>query len=316
MKIVNIETDRRGEHEEKVFSALGADYRCVNCGGDTGIIAREAGDADVILFTASKVNKELIDSLPKARLFVRYGVGYDNVDLEYTKSRGVKVCNSPSYGSYDIAEHAFALLMAVNRKIAAYDRGIRAGTFGKSADYKCYRLEGKTLGLIGFGRIARRMLKFSSGFGMNVLVYDPYVGEDVISLQEARKVGFEEILIDSDYISIHAPLNSETAGMFGAPEFEKMKDTAVIINTARGGLIKTGDLIEALRSRTIRGAGIDVYDDYPRSADHPLASLDNIVLTPHAAWNSVEAAYALHEEVADEVARFIRGEELRNVVNK
>lgn len=316
MKIVHIETDRPGEHEAKVFADLGAAYKCVKCGGDIEKIAREAGDAEVILFGSTHIGKELLDRLPNARLFIRYGVGYENVDLEYAKSRGVKISNAPSYGSYDIAEHAFALLMAVNRKIAAYDRAIRAGSFGKSADYKCYRLENKTLGLVGFGRIARNVLKFSSGFGMDSLVYDPFVGADEIAALGARKAEFGELLDGSDYISIHAPLTPETAGMFGAREFGRMKDTAVVINTARGGLINTGDLIDALKSRKIRGAGIDVYDDYPRSADHPLALLDNVVLTPHAAWNSMEAAVALHEEVAAEAARFVRGEELLNVVNR
>lgn len=315
MKIVHIETVRRGEHEEKVFTSLGAEYKCIKAGGDLEIISREAGDADVILFTATRVDKKLLDVVPKARLFVRYGVGYDNVDLEYTKSRGVYVCNAPSYGSYDIAEHSFALLLAVNRKIAAYDRGIRAGSFGKSADYRSYRLENKTLGIVGLGRIARNFLKFSSGFSMKPIVYDPFVQEEDIALLGARKVDFEELLVSSDYISIHAPLNAETEKMFGAAEFAKMKDTAVIINTARGGLIDTNALIDALKNKTIRGAGIDVYDDYPRSADHPLALLTNIVLTPHAAWNSVEASEALRVEVAAEVARFIKGEKLLNIVN-
>ncbi len=315
MKIVNIETDSRGIHEESVFASLGADYKCVKCDGDFDTISQEAGEADIILFTATPIDKELIDRLPKAQLFVRYGVGYDRVDLEYTKARDVIVCNAPSYGSYDIAEHAFALLMAVNRKIASYDQNIRAGLFGKGAAYNSYRLYNKILGLVGFGRIARNMVDFASGFHMDVLVYDPFIEEKEIASYGARKVDFNQLLKEADYISVHSPLTSKTAKMFSTAEFSQMKDTAVIINTARGGLIDTEALIEALKNKVIRGAGIDVYDDYPKSTNHPLLTLENLVMTPHVAWNSVEAGIALQEEVTAEVARFIKGEPLLNRVN-
>lgn len=316
MIIVEIENRRDTAYEEKLFAELNAEYRRVDCKKDADTVAEAAKDADVILLSATKITSGLIDRLPRLKLLARYGAGVDNIDLEYAREKGIAVCNAPTYSAYDVAEHAFSLLMAVNRKLVPYDGRIRSGHFGEGAAYPAYRLENKVLGLVGFGRIARNVLRFSAGFRMKGIVYDPFVTKEEIASLGAGKADFETLTAQADYISLHAPLTARTENLFTREVFRRMKKTAVLINTSRGGLVHQADLADALRNRVIRGAGIDVYTEYPLPTGHPLTLLDNAVLTPHIAWDSVEGAAALHREVADEVGRFLRGEALLNRVNR
>jgi len=315
IKIVNVNSGKKAPLEEQVFAQYGAEYNCVVTKTAEELI--EAGQgAQVILFTAARFTAEVFDCLPELRLLVRYGIGYDTVDLAAARERNVDVCNAPSYGAVDVAEHTFTLLLSANRKIISYDANVRAGQFGGSGEYNAFRLCGKTLGLIGFGRIARHVVKFAQGFGMEVVTYDPYIETSAVEAMEARAIGFEELLRTADFVSLHTPLNDKTYHMIGTREFTLMKPSAVLINTARGALVDENALFEALKARNIRAAGIDVYENYPRELGNPFHALDNIVLTPHIAFNTVEAVEALHEEVTEEVVRFLQGKPNLNIVNR
>ncbi len=315
IRIVNVNSGSQSPYEAEVFARYDTEYVCVSTSNaDEGVAAGREGD--VIRFTAARLTDEVFGGLPKLRLMVRYGMGYDTVDLKAARAHGVDVCNAPSYGAEAVAEHSWAMLMAANRKIPSYDAHIRAGEFGKSAAYKPMRMSGKTLGILGFGRIARKVAQYGKGFSMRVLSYDPYLPESVFADAGVEKADLDTVLRESDYISVNAPLTKETCHMLNAEAFSKMKPTAVLANTARGALIDEDALVDALEKGVIRAAAIDVYENYPKEADSPLLVPENLVLTPHIAWDTVESAEALHREVTDEVVRFLEGKPNLNIVNR
>ncbi len=300
------------QKEKAAFEAAGAEFRMCQCKTGEEIVANCA-DADVLLFTPQKFDDSIFDNLPKLKMIVRYGIGYDTVDIDSARRHGVIVCNSPSYGAYDVAEHAFALLQTVNRKIVAYDSNMRDGHRGRTAAYNSYRLEGKQIGIIGYGRIGRYVAQFSTGFGMKIAAYDPYVNFETAS-PKAEPMSIDELLRTSDIVSLNTALTDETRGLMNAEKFAMMKPDAVLINTSRGGLVDEDALYDALSNRKIRAAGIDVWNDMPATADNRFCKLDNIVMTPHIAWNTIEAAEALKEEVIATVLNWIAGRPLLNDV--
>lgn len=303
------------DYERQLFGGMGVPYRIERC-TTSDEVAAKAGDAQVLLFTATRFDRPLLERLPQLKLLVRYGVGYDNVDLAAARELGIGVCNSPTYGSYDVAEHAFALLMDCNRRLSALDRQIRRGCWGKSPDYIPARLEGKRLGVLGFSRIGRLVGRLSSGFSMELLACDPYIDPQVIRDAGGRPVDLDTLLRESDFLSINTPLTDETRGLFTREIYQRMKPSAVLINTARGAITPPEDLLFALEHGLIRAAGIDVYDSWPDCFGSPDNAPENLVITPHEAWHSAESVADLHREAADEAARFIRGEELLHLVNR
>jgi len=302
-------------YETRAFGDNGIEYRRVTTTNADEIVAA-AENAPVLLFTAAKFPAELFDRLPNLKLLVRYGIGFDTVDTAAARAHGVDVCNCPTYGCYDVAEHAFSLLMSANRRIVNYDRGIREGKWGNGGDYEAHRLQGKTLGLVGFGRIARMVAQFAQGFSMQILAYDPFLPAEMFAKAGAVSATLDEVLTGSDFISLHAPMNAENAHLINREAFAKMKPSAVLINTARGGLVDQDALYDALASRRIRAAGIDVWDPYPNQVGDRFHALDNIVMTPHMAWNSPEAVADLVKEATEEAMRFFRGEALTHIVNR
>lgn len=315
ISIVHVNSSVKSPYEESVFSKYGASYECISTNTEEELL-EAAKDADVILFTAAKFTARVFDKLPKLRLMVRYGMGYDTVDLEAARAHGVDVCNAPSYGAAAVAEHSFSLLAAANRKIPSYDKNVHDGQFGQSAQYESYLMSGKNLGIIGFGRIARKVAEFGKGFGMKILAYDPYLPDEVFASVGARRCTLDEIYAEADFISVNAPLTKETYHLVDANAFAKMKPEAVLVNTSRGALIDDAALVDALTSKKIRAAAIDVYENYPKTADSPLLIPDNLILTPHIAWNTVESGEALHVEVTEEVVRFLEGKPNLNIVNR
>ncbi len=315
IRIVDVNNPQKLPYEAEVFARYGAAYDCVSTSCAEEVVAA-AGDADVILFTAAKFPREIFGRLPKLRLLVRYGMGYENVDLAAARAHGVDVCNAPSYGAEAVAEHAWALLMAANRKIPSFDAHIRRGEYGGSADYRPMRMSGKTLGILGFGRIGRKVARFGQGFSMRVLSYDPCLPENVFAEAGVEKADLDTLLREADFISVNAPLTEETRHIIDTAAFSKMKPTAVLANTARGALIDENALVDALKKGELRAAALDVYETYPRDPESPLLVPKNLILTPHIAWNTVESAEALHREVTDEVVRFLEGRPNLNVVNR
>ena len=225
------------------------------------------------------------------------------------------MCNVPDYCIDEVSNHVSALLLDCAKKLTYLSNQVKQGNCSYTVLKPLYRTEGKTLGLVGFGRIARVIAKKMAGFGLNIITSDPMINEEEVRKLNVTAVTFDELLERSDYISIHCPLIASTRHMFDRKAFMKMKDTAVFINTARGGIVNEGDLLWALENHVIGMAGLDVTETEPIPMDHPLLKLDNAVVTPHAAWYTEESIKSLQLKVAQEVARVLRGELPKNPVN-
>lgn len=316
MKIVML--DRMGTDftlEKKVFREENATF-IVTYFKDAEDLRTIVRDADILMFNDAMISADIIDALENCKMIIRYGIGNDNVDLEAAGKKGIYVCNAPSYGTYDVAEHTMALLLSVTKHIPLADKCARTGKWSADHVGQVRRLCGKTLGLVGFGRIARKVAARARAFEMDILVFDPYVDAAAAEAAGARLVDFPTLLSDSDYITLHSPLTEETRHMMGMAQFKKMKKDAVLINTGRGGLVNENELIFALLSGEIAGAALDVFEAEPIAPSSKLLHMDNVVLTPHVAWNSFEGTQDLHKEVTDNVVRVLHGERPINIVNE
>ena len=277
-------------------------------------LIRDAKDAEIILFASAKLSRSVLTKLEKCKLIVRYGIGYDTVDIEAARECGIFVCNSPNYGVVDVAEHAFSLMLACCKHLTRLNDRVRAGDFGFQDIGIWQRLSGKTVGFLGFGKIARAVCGFTKPFGTRTVVYDPYVTDEALAFG-AERATLDELLASADFLTLHLPLSNATRHTIGKEELAKMKRSAIIINTSRGPIIDEAALVDALEDGVIAGAGLDVYEDEVNGVDPRLSKMYNVVLTPHVAWNTIEAVGALHEEVAQNVAKYRRGERPDSIVN-
>ncbi len=302
-------------HEREVFSAFDDVEIFMSPAVTEEELIRDAKDAEVILFTSAKLTRTVLESLDKCKLIVRYGIGYDTVDTAAAKELGIYVCNAPNYGVVDVAEHAFALMMACCKRLVRMNDRVRANNWGFVDMGQSCRLTGKTVGFVGFGKIARAVCRFTSAFNTKTLVYDPYVTEAALSEYGAEATTLEGVLSESDFVTLHLPLSDATRHTIGKEQLALMKPSAVIINTSRGPVIDEAALVEALVNGVIAGAGLDVFEDEGGGIDERLPKQDNVVLTPHVAWNTTEATVAIHEEVAANVAKYLRGERPDSIVN-
>ena len=274
-------------------------------------------DADALMVSFASVTARVLDALPKLRGILRYGVGFDNVDIPAATQRGVWVANVPDYCIPEVADHAMAMLLTLARKLPMLDASLRRGEWAAVKTSKpIYRLEGRTLGLIGMGRIGREVTKRAKGFGLNVIVADKYLPADKAAEAGATLVDFDQLVRESDYISVHAPLTPETQHLISAEALCKMKPSALLINVSRGGIVDTVALAQALHDGRIAGAGIDVFEKEPLEADHPIRSAPNMVLAAHATWYSEEAMAQLQRSAGEEVARMLRGDKPKNALNE
>jgi D-3-phosphoglycerate dehydrogenase / 2-oxoglutarate reductase len=267
-----------------------------------------ARDADAILVTYAKLPGDLLRQLTRCKAIGRFGLGVDNIDLPAAKERGIVVTYVPDYCLQEVSDHAMALLLALARKVPLSNRLVQSGRWEMPAVVPIRRLEGQTLGLIGFGNIPRRVAPKAQAFGLNVVVYDPYVSKDVLAAAHVESVSLDDLLARSDFVSVHAPLMKATRGLLNADAFRKMKKGAFVINTARGPLIDEEALIAALDSGHLGGAALDVVAVEPLAKDNKLVGRDNVILTPHTAFYSVEALAELQTKCASDVARVLAGE--------
>ena len=244
-----------------------------------------AGGVDVVwLMGGSRVvTAEVLPRLQRCRVILRTGTGTDNVPVDEAGRLGILVANTPEATSHQVAEHAIGLLLAVIRQIPAQDRLVRQGIWDRHRAWPNATLNGRTLGLVGFGRIARLIAKKVGGMEMDVLAFDPAIDESSMAESGVRKAGLEDLLGRSDFVSIHVPLAEGTRHLIGERELRRMKPQAILINTARGPIVDEAALVRALREGWIAAAGLDVLESEPIAADHPLLKLDNVVLTPHIA---------------------------------
>ena len=276
----------------------------------------KATDCDALLNTyAGPITADVMAKMPKCRIIARYGIGVDTIDLDAATAAGIIVTNNPTYCIEEVAEHTMALLLDSARKIAFYDRLVRSGQWAVPPGKPLYRLVGRTLGLVGFGNIARQVAVRAAAFGMKVIYADPFVKDGQFK-EPGRKVELDELYRESDFVSVHPPLTRETRGMINDAAFSKMKPQAIIINCARGPVIDTAALVKALDAKKIAGAALDTTDPEPLPDPHPLRGRDNVIINPHVAWYSETAMVGLQAGAPNEVKRVLSGEWPVNVVNK
>jgi len=314
-----IEHDLRWE--EKECRKLGVDfssYQLKDASPDE--IIAHVGDADILLVNMAKMTSEVISGLHNVKVILRHGIGYDNVDVEVATQNGIIFANEATASSVDVAEQAIMLMFAAYRKIMI-QRGIVDDSIGRerydfSEIYPFYRMEGKTLGIVGCGNIGSIVLRKMQSFGMKTLVVcDPYLSNERLLELGISCTPLDEVLKQSDIVTIHVPLTDETYGMFDIGLFRRMKKTAVIINTSRGPVINTADLIKALSKGIIAGAGLDVLTDEPPPRDSELIRMKNVVLTPHLAWYSEEGGWDIRHMIMDDLKAFLNGKPPRYVIN-
>jgi len=277
----------------------GAGLRVVDApSADEVTLTSLATDAVAIMTCFAQVTPTIIESAQQLRVVARFGVGVDNIAVETASARAIPVTYVPDYCVAEVAEHALALLLAQARGVVRYDASVKGRRWDLSVAAPLRRIEGQTLGLIGCGRIGARLATKALGLGLNVIAYDPAV---TTTPGGVRAVSMDELLEQSDFVSLHVPLTSDTRGLIDESVLQRMRPTAFLINTARGGLVDTAALARALRERWIAGAGLDVLPQEPIAADDPLLELDNVVLTPHVAFYSEESLAELRRRTAQSV---------------
>jgi D-3-phosphoglycerate dehydrogenase len=267
-----------------------------------------ARDADAILVTYAKLPGDLLRQLRRCKAIGRFGLGVDNIDVAAAAELGITVTYVPDYCMQEVSDHAMALLLALARKVPQSNALVQAGRWEMPAVVPIHRLAGRVLGLVGFGNIPRELAPKAKAFGLRVVAHDPYVSQQVLDAAGVERVSFDQLLEISDFVSIHAPLLSATRGLFNAEVFRKMKKGARLINTARGPLVDEDALVAALDSGQLAGAALDVVAVEPLPKDSKLIGRDNVILTPHTAFYSVEALNELQTKCAADVARVLSGE--------
>ncbi|HEX3050031.1 MAG TPA: hydroxyacid dehydrogenase [Aggregatilineaceae bacterium] len=277
------------------------------------IISRADG---LIVRSDTKADPELLAAAANLKCIVRAGVGVDNIDLNACTERGIVVMNAPDANTVSTAEHAFGLILSLARHIPQADASMRGGKWDRKK-YMGTELRGKTLGIVGLGRVGRAVSDRAHAFGMTVVAYDPFVPADVaLHLGAPLVANLDELFARADFISLHAIVTDQTREVVNAANIAKMKDGVMIVNAARGQLINNADLAAALKSGKVGGAAIDVYDVEPPAADNPILGLENVIYTPHLGASTAEAQEAVGTQAAEEMIKFLLKGETANVKNK
>lgn len=299
--------------ERAILAPLGVTVALRPCRGDPAAVALALRDAHAAILRESPVTAEAIAGAPHLRVIARAGVGVDNIALAAAKARGIPVCNTPDYGTEEVSDHAMALLLALWRRLPAARARLDAGEWGVPRTPPQFRIRGRTLGMIGLGRIGAAFLRKARPFGWaRVLIHDPGLREppEGCELTDPMTVARE-----ADAVSLHAPLLPATRHIVGRAFLSAMKPHAVLVNTARGALVDEAALTDALREGRIGGAALDVFEQEPPAMDSPLRLLDTAILSDHAAWYSEDSVGDLQSMSAAEVARVLRGEAPLHRVN-
>ena len=267
-------------------------------------------DAHGLGVRVTRVTAELMTAAPHLEVVAKHGVGYDNIDVAAATERGIVVVTTPKANSVSVSEHIVALMLGLANRVCAADSDLRLGRFKKREDYIGVELKGKTLGVVGIGRIgSETVTKCRLGFGMNVIAYDPYVPLDKFDALGCRRSdNLERVVREADFLVLCVPLTAETSGMMGTRELALMKPGSYLVNTSRGGIVDEDSLYKTLVAGGIAGAGMDVFVNEPPAADHPLLSLHNFIATPHVAGATVEAMRRMATDMAEEILRVLRSE--------
>lgn len=313
MKVVQLDRETLGyDIDTKVFADFG-EYECYD--SDTIENNREhIKDADVIIFNKSKMNEEMLKDAKNVKMLAITATGFDNIDLDYCKSRGIAAANVKAYSTPAVAQHTIALALYVLEKIAYYDDYVKSGKYSSQSGFCNFdalynELDGKTWGIIGMGNIGRSVAKIAEAFGCKVIFYSASGNS---TCTDYERVEFDELLARSDVLSLHCPLSDKTRGLINMDALKKMKKSAILVNVARGPVVVDADLADALEQGIIAGAGLDVLTKEPMESDNPLGRIKDstkILITPHMAWASVEARQRCCDEVYRNIEAFIKGEE-------
>ncbi|MEC9257848.1 MAG: C-terminal binding protein [Candidatus Poribacteria bacterium] len=302
------------EPEREVLSAIGAELIVAETGTEIEFL-KYAPDVDGILTNWAKVTTDVVKAAEKCQVIGRYGIGLDNIDVVTATSLGMVVFNVPTYCLEEVSDHAMALVLAMARKVPRLNNEVKNRSWDRNVGPQMYRIRGQKLGIIGFGKIGQLIVPKAKGFGMEVLAYSPSLTDTVAKVYGVKNVDFEELLTESDFITIHCPLVPETSNLINADALSKMKSTAYLINTARGGVVDHNALFHALQENWIAGAGLDVLPDEPPAADFALLDLDNVIITPHAAFWSDESINDLQISAARGVLEVLTGKIPDAIVN-
>ncbi len=301
--------------ERAVLEAGGATV-VVSPDGEEGTLIELARDADAIMTCFAQVTERVVRAAEQCQVIGRFGVGVDNIAVSTATELGIAVTYVPDYCVDEVSDHVMALLHAWNRKITLFDRSVKESGWGSQPlTMRMMRLRGKTIGIVGFGRIGQAVAAKAKAFGMNLLAADPVVPAETVSAHGGSLVDLASLLSESDFVTLHAPLTSETRNLIGSEQLGLMKPESFLINAARGPLIDEEALYHALTQGQIAGAGLDVMVDNVPPNDHPLLGLDNIIITPHVAFFSQESTLELEQRAAGEVVSVMHGRIPDNLVN-
>jgi D-3-phosphoglycerate dehydrogenase len=304
--------------ERQIYAAIDVeivDARLDHNAIDWDVYERLLADADALICFRMPVDRRALNAAPKLKVAVRAGVGYENFDLEAFAERGIPACNVPDYGSEDVAVHALSLVLALRRRVVYFDCQLRNGIWrGWPKSLPMWRLSNQTTGIIGLGRIGSEFGKGARALFGEVVACDPFVPEETFTNLGVKRVELDDLLRQSDNVTLHVPLTSRTRHMIGAPQLSLMKSTAVLVNTSRGEVVDQLALAEALQSHTLEGAACDVWEHEPAKLSHPLFECDNFIGSPHVAGLSVEGNIDNRTKQAQEVVRVLRGQPPRNPV--
>lgn len=301
--------------EETILARWGARVVPAQCQTPEEVLAA-AREADAIISQYAPITRQVITALTRCKAIGRYGIGVDNIDVDAATERNIAVINVPSYCEEEVSDHVLAFLLSWARRITHYTQEVRQGVWDWKTGRPISRLRGKVLGLLGFGKIARLVARKAKVFGLKIIAYDPYAADEVFVEEEVERVDFDQLLKESDFLSIHVPLTSETRHLITAESLSKMKSTACLINTARGGIVDKEALFHALKTWKLAGACLDVFDPEPPDPNDPLLRLPQVLWSPHAAWYSEDSLTELRSKLAEDIGRAINGLLPQGLVNR
>jgi D-3-phosphoglycerate dehydrogenase len=302
------------EGERTLLAQAGA--RLVgNQARDEAEVIATCAEAEALIVQLAPVTAAVIAALPRCRMMVRLGIGYDNIDAAAAEAHGIAVCNVPDYCTGEVADHTLALALALVRELGPIDARVRAGEWKLAPVRRLPALDRLAFGTVGFGRIARAVLQRARAFGCRLLASDPFVPDEVFAAEGVERLPLDDLCAEADLLSLHAPSTPATHHLLDAGRLARLKPGAFVLNCARGALIDTHALAAALNAGRLGGAGLDVFETEPLPADHPLRSAPNAILTSHVAWLSDASGQRLQRLATEEVGRYLRGERLRCPVN-
>ena len=302
------------EPEASVVARIGGELVLAESGSEEELLGLVPA-ADAILTCWKQVPASVVRAGTRLQVISNYGIGVDNIAVEEATRCGVLVTNVPAFCLDEVSDHAMALILACARKVCHYSSRVRAGDWEVGSGKPLFRVRGKTLGIIGFGKIGQTLVPKARAFGMRVLVYDPYADAETVAAHQCEKTGLDALLSEADFVTIHAPLSESTQGMIDGARLRQMKSTAFVVNTARGAIIDQDGLVTALERGWIAGAALDVFVPERLPSDHPLLRLPNVIATPHVAFYSEESLLDLQVQAAENVVAVLSGHRPASVVN-